>query len=934
VVFGFLRWRGNAWEDFKKPFSHPDTSFDNPKAKRAHERFQYRGKQGCREEWVIAMSRRSRKPLRNRADAAPRRVAPKKKPRVIVRGRDKFQRLTKSLDELVLRLKKITISKEHLKTEKAKLKKAAAELAREIAERKVAEEWTRRHEAHFRSMIESVKEHAIILLDHDGRIVSWNKGAELISGYQTEEILGKHFSCFHAANEIEAGVAQEILKTALATGQWEGEGWRVRKDGSQFWASVVITAVRDSAERFLGFTNVTRDLTTRKQAEEAIKRAKEQAEAANQAKSDFLANISHEVRTPMTGIIGMAGLLAEADLSPKQREYCEIIRRSSESLLTVINEILDFSKAEAGKVDLEIIDFDLRTAVEEVTGLFASQAAQKGVELINFVGYEVPTALRGDPGRLRQILSNLINNALKFTAKGEVVVRVSVLEQTPAMARIRFDVIDTGIGITKDGIETLFNPFTQADASTTRKYGGTGLGLAICKKFVALMNGQIGVESASRKGSTFWFTVPLLKQRATQRHAPKPRPHLAGLRALVVEGNSTNCEVLDHYLDALGVTCHCTGSGKAALDELRRAASKGTPYDLVILDFKLVGLDGLEVARRIRRDLAPGAPKLLLLTTVGKRGDAKLAEKAGFDAYLSKPVGFSCLGDCLALMMGEAPSASSGSALVTRHVVAEIKGQSRLRVLVADDNHINQKVVASLLENIGHRADVVSSGKEALEAFILVPYDVVLMDLQMPELDSSEACRRIRALATETGRRTSIIAVTAHAMKGDREKYLAAGFDAYVSKPINPAELKSVIGATIDGEGITTPSGIAPKAVGNVLNIAEALARVEGNRDLLAKIARMFLELYPKLLAESHEAVVRADCELLARAARTIASSAGQLGAGRVRSAAKKLEELGRKRDLAQALDALDVLDTEIHLVQSVISDRSDPHYAWLRTEA
>jgi PAS domain S-box-containing protein len=880
------------------------------------------------------MSRKSKKSPTKRDSVARRRASAKSGSRVVIRGTDKLQRLTRTLDELLLRLKKTTVSQEHLKTEKIKLKKAAAELAREIAERKAAEEWTRRHEAHFRSMIESVKEHAIILLDHDGRIVSWNQGAELISGYQTEEILGKHFSCFHPAEEVGAGVVDQILKTALAVGQWEGEGWRVRKDGSRFWASVVITAARDSANQLLGFTNVTRDLTHRKQAEEAIKRAKEEAEAANQAKSDFLANISHEVRTPMTGIIGMAGLLAEAELPAKQREYCEIIRRSSESLLTVINEILDFSKAEAGKVELESIDFDLRTAVEEVAGLFASQAAQKEVELINFVGYEVPTALRGDPGRLRQILSNLISNALKFTAQGEVVVRVSVVEQTPAMATIRFTVADTGIGIPQDGIENLFNPFTQADASTTRKYGGTGLGLAICKKFVALMNGDIGVESASGKGSTFWFTVPLLKQRASQRRASQPRHNLAGLRALVIESNATHYEVLDHYLDALGIKCWCTDSGTTALGELNRAASERMPYDLVVLDFKSAGTKSLELARHIRREFASSAPKLLLLTTVGKRGDAKLAEQAGFDAYVSKPVGFSCLSDCLALVMGAGPAADAGGALVTRHVVAEVKGQNRLRVLVADDNHINQKVVSSLLESIGHRADVVSSGTEALEAFILVPYDVVLLDLQMPELNSSEACRRIRALALETGRRTKIIAVTAHAMKGDREKYLAAGFDAYVSKPINPAELKSVIDSTVSNPTSAPPGVVASEIAENVLNLAEALARVEGNRDLLTKIARMFLEVYPKLLEESHEAVARADWELLASAARTIASSAGQLGAARVRSAAKKLEHLSRRGDLAQAPGALNDLDAEIHLVRSMISDPANPHYAWLRAEA
>ncbi|HEX2226000.1 MAG TPA: ATP-binding protein [Candidatus Binatia bacterium] len=880
------------------------------------------------------MNRRSKKPVLNRENTGRRGSLSRRKPRPARGRKDKLQRLTKTLDELVIRLQKTTVSKEHLKAEKAKLKKAAADLAREIAERKMAEEWTRRHEAHFRSMIESVKEHAIILLDHNGRIVSWNKGAALISGYETEEILGKHFSCFHPAEESEAGVALEILKTALSNGQWEGEGWRVRKDGSRFWASVVITAVRDTADRLLGFTNVTRDLTNRKQAEEAIKRAKEEAEAANQAKSDFLANISHEVRTPMTGIIGMAGLLAEADLPPKQREYCEIIRRSGESLLTVINEILDFSKAEAGKVELEVIDFDLRTVVEEVTGLFASEAAQKEIELISFVGYEVPTALRGDPGRLRQILSNLISNALKFTGTGEVVVRVSLAQETPALATIRFDVTDTGIGIPNDGIENLFNPFTQADASTTRKYGGTGLGLAICKKFVALMNGDIGVESASGKGSRFWFTVPLLKQHVLRPQTPRPLPQLAGLRALVMESNSTHCEVLGHYLDALGISFSCTSGSAAALGELHRAASNQAPYHLVILDFKRVVADGVELASRIRSDLAAAAPKLLLLTTVGKRGDAKLAEQAGFDAYLSKPVSLSCLSDSLALLMGEAPAAGSSSPLVTRHLVAEVKSQSRVRVLVADDNHINQKVVASLLENMGHRADVVSSGKEALEAFILVPYDVVLMDLQMRELNSSEACRRIRALATDTNRRTSIVAVTAHAMKGDKEKYLAAGFDAYVSKPIDPAELRWVIEKAHMGASTGTPTQPATMPGDSVLNLAEALARVEGNRDLLAKIARMFLELYPKLLEESHEAVVRADCELLARAARTIASSARQLGAGRVRSAAKKLEEFGRRGDLGQAVGALEALDTEIHLVRCVISDRSSPHYAWLRAEA
>ena len=874
----------------------------------------------------------SKKPKQWAQNSVRRRRPHAQKTRRAVGGEKKLHRLTKMLKELVNRLSKSTVAKDHLKAEKAKLKKTAAELAREISERKLAEEWTRRHEAHFRSMIDSVKEHAIILLDYDGRIVSWNQGAELITGYGTEEILGKHVICFNPAEELE-GSAEEILKTALAAGQWVGEGWRVRKDGSRFWASVVVTAVRDGTNALLGFTNVMGDLTRRKQAAGAIQRAKEEAESANQAKSDFLANVSHEVRTPMTGIIGMAGLLAETELSAKQREYCEIIRHSSESLLTVINEILDFSKAEAGKMELEIIDFDLRTAVEDVTGLFGSQAADKEIELVNFVRYDVPTALKGDPGRLRQVLSNLVNNALKFTVKGEVVLRVKVVEQNPAVAKLRFEVADTGIGIPEGGIDHLFNPFTQADASTTRKYGGTGLGLAICKKFVALMGGEIGVESEIGKGSTFWFTLPLLKQRNAAPHAAKPRHNLAGLSALVVESSASSREVLDHYLDALGIKCRCADNGAVALELLRRAAARGEPYDLVILDSKLLAMDGLVLAHTIRQDATTGAPKLMLLTSVGKRGDAKLAEEAGFDAYLTKPVSFSCLTDCLAFVTGEAPAAGAFGPLVTRHTVAEMKGQNRVRVLVADDNHINQKVVASLLENMGHRADVVASGKEALEAFILVPYDVVLMDVQLAEMDGVETCRRIRILANETGRRTFVVAVTAHAMKGDREKYLGAGFDGYVSKPVNPQELKAVIDSRTTGASSSASSKAAAEPLA-VLNLSEALARVEGNRELLAKVARVFLELYPKLLEESQKAVARADCGLLARAARTIASSAGQLGAGRVRAAAKKLEELSRQGDLSDAPDALNELDSEIRLVESAIFEPSNPDYSWLRNEA
>jgi CheY-like chemotaxis protein len=354
------------------------------------------------------------------------------------------------------------------------------------------------------------------------------------------------------------------------------------------------------------------------------------------------------------------------------------------------------------------------------------------------------------------------------------------------------------------------------------------------------------------------------------------------------------------------------------LELLRHACARGEPYDLVIMDSKLLAMDGLVLAHGIRQDTAVGAPKLMLLTSVGKRGDAKLAEEAGFDAYLTKPVSFSCLTDCLAFMTGESSTAGAASAIVTRHSVAEMKARQRVRVLVADDNHINQKVVASLLESMGHRADVVASGMEALEAFILIPYDVVLMDLQMAEMDGIEACRRIRHLANETGRRTFVVAVTAHAMKGDREKYLAAGFDGYVSKPINPQELKSVIDSRSAGELPATRQQIAAPPA-EVLNLSSAPAHVDGNRVLLAKIARSFLERYPKLIDDARVAASISDWGQLARIARTIGFSAGQLGAGNLRAAAKKLEELSRQRTLPDVSPVLHELNREIRLLESAM---------------
>ena len=793
----------------------------------------------------------------------------------------------------------------------------------DITDRKLADEKIRQNEIRFRAMIDSVKDYAIFMLDGEGRVISWNKGAERTAGFTAEEVLNQHFSIFFPIEDRGAERADEMLKNALAQGQCDEVGWRMRANGSRFWASVVVSAVDNGDGGLTGFSHVIRDLTDRQRDFEDLKLAKEQAEAANQAKTDFLANISHEIRTPMTGVIGMAGLLAETEMSPKQREYCDIIRRSGESLLTIINEVLDFSKVESGELEMEIINFDLRSAIEQVMDLFATQAEHKGIELINFMRYDVPTALQGDPGRLRQILSNLVNNALKFTARGEVVVRLNIVEQTPVIATLRFEVSDTGIGIPKDKMGVLFSRFTQVDPSITRQYGGTGLGLAICKKFVDLMNGQIGVESEPGKGSVFWFTVPLLKQRQPVQQPLKPRDDLSGLRVLVVDGSQTCRAVLGNYLEALGIVSEATDEAAATLELLETANTDGRPYDVAIIDYRLAQMTGLDLARTMRSNPKLGQLKILLLTSVGRRGDGDLARQAGIDAYLTKPIRFSLLSDCLALVTGE--TGDYPSALVTRHSVAELEMQKRLRLLVADDNHINQKVAVSLLERLGHRADVVNNGQEALDAFIMVPYDAVFMDLQMPQMDGYEASRRIRSQAEKTGRRTLIVAVTAHARTEDKKKCLAAGFDDYISKPIDPKELRVVIERILtSGSSEATTAAVSEAAVAReVLDFSEALSQVEGNKALLDEIVHMYQEQEPKLRDKIHRALANSNYQELADAAHTLASSAGQVGAARAQAAAKNLEHLGRQGELSGLLDALSALEAELERADHAISDQA-----------
>ena len=659
----------------------------------------------------------------------------------------------------------------------------------DITERKKTERWLRQL-----SLAVEQSPSSVVITDTKGDIEYVNPKFTEITGYSFDEAIGANPRILKSG-EYPPETYKELWETIKAGGEWRGEFHNRKKNGELYWEAASICPITDENGTIRHFLAIKEDITKRREAEKAMVEAKQIAEEANRLKSEFLANMSHEIRTPMNGVIGLTGLLLDTPLNSQQRDYARMISGSADALLTIINDILDFSKIEARKLTLETLDCDVLSVIEGAVELGAEQAHSKGIELAEYVDPAVPSLLRGDPGRLRQVLTNLLSNAIKFTERGEVVLTVSKLSETSTDALLRFEIRDTGIGMTREVQSRLFQAFSQADGSTTRKYGGTGLGLAISKQLVAMMNGEIGVISQPGSGSTFWFTVRLEKRIAApeaDRAAGFTQPDLAGIRVLIVDDNATNRSILHRCLSFRNMEVASAASGNEAL-EILEGAEPDSPVQLAILDMAMPEMDGLTLAAAIKASHRGAHIRVVILTSLGET----LSGEGGrnVDACLVKPVKQSSLYDCLARVMANHP-VETAVVPESVHPFQAPEACQDVRILLAEDNPVNRVVAVAHLKQLGYKADVASTGLEVLHLLRQTPYDIILMDCQMPDMDGYETTRRIRGERNNPCR-PYIIALTAHATHVASEKCFEAGMNDYISKPVRFAVFAEVLGKAI-----------------------------------------------------------------------------------------------------------------------------------------
>ena len=791
---------------------------------------------------------------------------------------------------------------------------------RDITERKRSEQ-ALNHERYLLDNLMNNLPDSIYFKDKQSRFLRVSKAMLRKFGQvDASAVIGKTDHDFFSAEHADQALADErkVMESKRPIiGQQEKETWA---DGSVTWVTTTKLPLYDAEGNVVGTFGISSDITRQKMAEDAIIKAKEAAEAASKAKSDFLANMSHEIRTPMNAIIGMTELVLDTPLTVTQRDYLTTVAESGEALLTLLNDILDFSKIEAGKLDLERTEFELRECIGDTMKSLALRAHRKGLEIAYHLAPEICEYLEGDPNRLRQIIVNLVGNAIKFTERGEVLLDIALESQDEDSATLRFSVRDTGIGIPDDKLESIFEAFEQADTSMTRRFGGTGLGLAISSRLVELMGGRIRVESVLGQGSTFYFSARFQKAPDAPRLRSMPPASISGTRVLVVDDNATNRRILEEMLVNWEMVPTCVSSARAAVASIRDAYLEEDPFGLVLTDVNMPDVDGFMLAEQVKNDPELGSTVIMMLTSGDRPGDVARCEELGAAAYLMKPIKQSELFDAIICALGIITPDEDENGRDR-----ELAPIPQLKILLAEDSLANQKLAVGVLEKWGHTVSVANNGREAVAAVSAQDFDVVLMDVQMPEMDGLQATRAIREAERKTGKHVVILAMTAHAMKGDKERCLEAGMDSYISKPVRAALLHQALKEIAEQHG--TPAGgpalpaeFPAQKPESKLNWSEALESVGGDVELLREVMEALIFETREILGQLPGSIERRDLVETRRLAHTIKGAFRMLRPCGAHDLAERLEFSAKEGNATAAASTFEELKEELDLALPEIS--------------